>query len=86
MMSGIYSEPKFVPGEEVGIEGFEESGFDREKVEVTRVNWALARGSKGWFYCTAHIHVDYAFTEAALIKLPKDEVTTWEKCVWRPKL
>lgn len=81
------AEPRFVPGEPVGISGFEGAGFDAKQVIVTAINYVPKRynGYKGWYYGTDHISKGYAFSEPALVKLPADEVTTWDKCAWRPK-
>ena len=80
-------EPLFVPGEKVGVRGFSEAGYDAECVLVTTVNYVPIshNGYKGWYYNTNHVRPWYAFSEPALVKLPADQVTTWDDCVWRPE-
>jgi len=80
-----WPEPLFVPGEEVGVHGFKEAGYDSDMVLVTRVDWGLLHGYKGWMYGTDHVNAVYAFSEPSLIKLPADSVTAWNKCIFTPE-
>jgi len=80
----IEDNPKFVPGEEVQVIGFEQAGYNADRARVTNVVWSSSKDWKGWFYGTDHIREEYGFSEPSLVKLPRDEVTDWSTCAWAP--
>jgi len=77
----VQPEPLFVPGEEVQIQGFTDAGFDHECVMIT---WTRYQ-DQGWWYSTEHVNESYGFSEGCLVKLPKDQVTQWNTCIWQPR-
>lgn len=81
--------PKFVVGELVAVRPVDlEGGSDC--TEVVDITWCEEDDNNirytGWGYRTAHVDpaISGFYKEQSLRKLPPEEGSSWEDCVWSP--
>lgn len=89
------SDPKFVEGEIVNVRSATDPEFnnDREVVEKT-INGStildivyLTPDGKEWFYTLyGQPNCVRVYKEESLRKIPPNEKTEWEDCVWSPEM
>lgn len=89
-MSEPIDTPLFLVGEEVAVVNCNTSSNNTPRTTVLEVEWTerwkFGAESPCWSYVTDNIaHLkNTAVPEYNLRKLPPDEVTEWENCVWSP--
>lgn len=80
--------PKFIIGEEVMIRSIYDPASDIDKTEVIEMVYMQGDNSRsyvGWAYRTLHIQAENGwYAEASLKKIPPDDRSSWESCVWQP--
>lgn len=82
--------PKFCVGEEVRITGCRDPSYNTEHDEILKVEW-VDEWKNGmlppcWAYVTTNIahKGNLSHPEHRLRKIPPEERTGWEECVWQP--
>jgi len=84
-------ESKFIVGEEVAVFGLTTPGCNTDRATVTECKWVKGLGNLkgepyvGYGYKASHrTHSSAWFREDSLKKLPPNELTSWEDCVFTP--